>query len=586
MYTNLKSIQFLVAALKAYSVKKVVISPGNSHNAIVRSLEEDEYFTTYSIVDERSAAFFACGLAQELKEPIAICCTAGTAATNYMSAVTEAYRRTLPLVVITGDKNQYYLAQNEDQMTDCISIFKSITKRDCILPIIENKTDEWYCQRVLNDTLLEMNHHGAGPVHIDVPIEAGLSMFAIRETFTTESLPAFHKIDRYDLSEDEDLSELFKSIIHKKIFVLCGQDDHISDKEIELLEKIFAGYNCVFGTDKLSNLHCSGTVDITRAKQSMLYKLDAFWPDVVISIGGNPVMDYKFKFKTDRPLIHWDVNESGRLADPFKKLKCIFEGTTEQFLEKMASYGDANVSHAYYEKWKKAYDEFVFPEFEYSNLYALQKLMCAMPEKSNFNIGNSTIIRLACFFDLDDSIQVYCNRGVNGIDGCVSTYIGQAAASPDTLNFLAVGDLTFFYDMNSLWNHHVGNNVRIMLSNNEGAALFHFNQGTHNYPQLNQNVAAEHFTSAKGWVESLGFKYLSCHNKDEFDAALDEFTVKTSDKPIFFEVFTQKEKDAEIQHKFYESVIRKDKKEAARDNAKKIIKSIIGDDMVRKIRGK
>lgn len=122
MYSNLKNVQYLIAGLKSYGINKVVVSPGNSHNAIVRSMEEDDFFTTYNIVDERSAAFFACGLSQEFKETIAICCTAGTAASNYLTGITEASRRGLPIVVITGDKNPYYLAQYEDQMIENMSI--------------------------------------------------------------------------------------------------------------------------------------------------------------------------------------------------------------------------------------------------------------------------------------------------------------------------------------------------------------------------------------------------------------------------------------------------------------------------------
>lgn len=574
MYSNLKSVQYLIAALKTYNISDVVVSPGNSHNAIVRSLEEDKFFKTYNIVDERSAAFFACGLSQELKRPIAICCTAGTATTNYMTGVTEAYRRGLPIVVITGDKNQYYLAQYEDQMIDSVSIFRSIVRADCVLPIIENEKDEWYCQRVLNETLLELNHHGVGPVHIDVPIEAG--MFAIGEYFTVSKLPDFHKIDRYDLNSNTDMQPLFESLKGKKVLLMCGQDDHIPDREIQLIEKISEQYNCVFATDKLSNLHCKGTVEVTRATycENMMAEL---LPDVLISIAGNPVMAYKGTFK--KPQVqceHWIVNEEGRVADPFKKLTTVFEGTTLQFLEEMAKHTAIKGDNTYYFGWKEAYDKIKIPKLDYSNLYTVKALMERMPHGCNFNIANSTTIRLAQFFDLDDSIQIYCNRGVNGIDGCVSTFIGQAAASPDKLNFLIVGDLTFFYDMNALWNRYQGKNIRIMLNNNEGASLFHYNQGLKKYPTLNLNVAAEHFATAKGWVESQGYIYLSAKNKEEFDSNLEIFLSEDSDKPIFFEVFTHKEMDAKLQHQFNADLKVIDAKTMAKNKLKKIIKSAIG----------
>ena len=310
-------------------------------------------------------------------------------------------------------------------------------------------------------------------------------------------------------------------------------------------------------------------------------------PDVIISIAGNTALDYKFQLKDDSFYAeHWIVNPEGRVADPFRKLTAVFEGSTLQFLEQMAEYGSENSVHSYYEQWKGCAESVSVPDFPYSNLYTVKKLMELMPAESVFNIANSTTIRIAQYFDLDDSVEVYCNRGVNGIDGCVSTFIGQAAASPDKLNFLVVGDLTFFYDMNAVWNRYVGNNVRIMLNNNEGAALFHFNQGVSNYPKLNENIAAEHSATAKGWVESQGFRYLGARNKEEFDKHLPEFLSESSDKPVFFEVFTHKEKDADIQHDFYDKIILKDTLTATKDNAKKLIKSVLGEDMVRKLKSK
>lgn len=366
---------------------------------------------------------------------------------------------------------------------------------------------------------------------------------------------------------------------------MCGQDDHIEDREIKLIEQISEKYNCVFATDKLSNLHCKGTIEISRAVKRMSFSLSTLWPDIIISIAGNPAMDYKFQLKRqDKKAEHWIVNEEGRIADPFKKLTTVFEGNTIQFLEKMAQYGDTGSTHDYFKSWKTAYDEVTVPEFEYSNLYTVQKLMKQMPAKSNFNIANSTTIRISQYFDLDDSIQVYCNRGVNGIDGCVSTFVGQASVSPNVLNFLIVGDLTFFYDMNSIWNRYVGKNVRIMLNNNEGAALFHFNQGTIKFPTLNENVAAEHFATAKGWVESQGFKYLSANNKEEFDENLKEFLSADSERPIFFEVFTHKDNDAKLQHDFYDTIALKSNMKAVKYGAKKLIKSVLGEKTIQKLK--
>ena len=574
MYSNIKNVQYLVAALKSYNINKIVISPGNSHNAIVRSIEEDDFFETYSIVDERSAAFFACGIAQELNQPVAICCTAGTAASNYLSGVTEAFRRNLPLVVITADKHPYFLNQNEDQMIDQMSMFDTVTKCNKSLPEIENSIDQWYCQRLLNETLLELDHNGVGPIHINVPITKG--MFAIGDDFNTVELPKFNRIYRHILKNSkENWREIFEYLIGKKVLFICGQDYHIKQEEIKCFEKIFEKYNCIFAVDKISNIHCEGAIEISRAVRSMGNRSAFTKPDIVISLAGNTALDYKFYLKNAN-IEHWIVDNSGKIADPFKSLKRVFEGDLIDFLNEMLKYGDSAADNEYFNSWKACYDDFKMPEFEYSNIYSLEKLLNNLPKNSNLNIGNSTNIRLAQYFDIDPSVQIYCNRGVNGIDGCVSTFIGQAAVSPEKINYLVVGDLTFFYDMNSIWNHYVGSNVRIMMNNNEGAALFHFNQGLEKYPTLNENVAAEHFAKAKGWVESQGFKYLSASNKEEFDENLKEFLATDCDKPIFFEVFTKKEQDAKLQKEFYEKVAIYDARSAAVKLAKKTIKKVLG----------
>ncbi len=595
MYSNVESVQFLVAGLKAYCIHSVVVSAGTSHDAIVRSLEEDPYFTTYSVVDERSAAFFACGISQELGCPVAICCTAGTAAINYLSGLTEASKRNLPIVAITADKNPYYLNQNEDQMIDQPSVFKPIVKYSCRLPIIKNNQDKWYCQRIINEALLEMNHHGAGPVHIDVPIEAG--MFAIDGVFTTEELPTFQKIDRYILGDATvQWEKLFETLADKKILIQCGQDINPSVKKKELIEKITKKYNCVVAVDKLSNLYGKGIVEASKATRVFFNNYEKLFPEIIISLEGSST-DYKFKLKTSRPgMTHWLVCEDGVIRDMFRKLSTVFEGTAVGFLEIMSQYGGSS-DGSYYNAWKVATDQFNIPEIEYSNLYAIKEMMKRIPAKANLNIGNSSPIRVSQYFDLDQDVKVFCNRGVNGIDGCVSTFIGQAAVSPEKLNYLIVGDLSFFYDMDSLWNRYIGKNVRIMMSNNGGAALFHFNQGLQKYPTLNENVAAEHFASAKGWVESQGFIYMSAHNKEEFDEAIDTFMVSETEKPLFFEVFTKKEVDAEIQHKFFDKITlpapehesseeQSVKKNSIGKRTKEAVKVFLGEELVNKIRNR
>ena len=539
MYTNHKSAQYVVSMLKKQGILQVVISPGNSHNPIVRSIEEDGSFKTYSITDERSAAFFAIGLSQQQLKPIAILCTSGTATSNYLSGVTEAFRRQIPLVVITADKHPYYLYQMEDQMIHQPSIFEKVTKKSVTLPEIQDARDDWYCRRLLNEAFLELNHHGTGPIHINVPISYG--MHAIGDTFTTKELPDINIIKRFDtLSDQPHLAELFDSLKDKRVMIMCGQNYQFSQKETDLLDAVSKRYNCVLCVDVLSNLSLERSVKMTRLDSYIASTV----PDIIITIDGNPVTNYKFRLKnTQEPFQHWHVTSTGQVADPFRKLNVVFEGCAEQFLGHMVQYGNVNASSEYFEYCKTLESSFHIPELAYSSPYACQQILTHLPENSLLNLGNSTTIRLAEYFDFHPSIRVYCNRGVNGIDGCMSAFVGQSACT-EKLSFLLIGDLTFFYDMNALWNRYVGKNVRIALFNNSGASLFHFGQGLKNYPGLNENVAAEHFVSAQGWCESLGMKYLSAKDKPGLESALQEFLSPEAEGPIILEILTHKEQDA------------------------------------------
>ena len=569
MYSNLKNVQILVAGLKAFGIRRAVVSPGNSHNAIVRSIEEDGFFTTNSVVDERSAAFFACGLAQELREPVALLCTAGTAASNYLTGVTEAARRGLPLVVITGDKHPYYLGQGEDQQIDARAIFTNVVRDSVLLPICRDVKDEWYCERLVNQALLELDHHGTGPVQIDVPIEDG--MFAVGPSFTTRELPSFKKIERVDpLSGDDAWERAFRSLEGKRVLVMYGQDYPGSGAD-PLLDEIAGKYDVAVSVDKLSNVHASCCVETQTAFYAGS-SADGLVPDVIISLAGNPATQYKFQVK-NKGAESWLVLPEGEVRDYYRGLTRVFECGHVEFLRRMARADVAPTKGSYLSDWRRAVSVKPAPEFSWSELYSISRLMPVIPAGSILNLANSSTVRLAQYFDLDPSVAVYCNRGVNGIDGCMSAFVGQSAAH-DGMSFLIIGDLTFFYDMNALWNRYVGRNVRIMLVNNGGAALFHFNQGRRAYPGIDENVAASHSVEAGGWVESLGIRYARADSKESFEASLPAFVDPSAEGPMVLECVTDAAADAAEQHRYYDRFL--PAKDKAVAGAKSAVKRILG----------
>lgn len=552
MYSDNKSIQILISLFKEFGVKEAVLSPGSRNVPVVHSVEMDPYFKCHSIVDERGAGYFAIGLAVEKKEPVFISCTSATAAANYSSAVCEAYEQRIPLIILTSDRNPYYLNQLEDQLIPQTQLFPGRTKKQITLPIIKDDLDYWYCRRIVNEALLEMNHRGGGPIHINVPTEWGL----YAQNFNTKELPYIRPIKRVTIRDmfagKVKEVDILKS--QKRILVIYGQSRPASKEQVENINNFTLKYNCVISTETISNISCSNMINtslITRALNKEIFT-NEYAPDIVISVNGNYVSQIKGLLKgCSKDFEHWTINEEGVVVDQFKKLTRIFECSANEFFKYFASYGcDDITKDDYLELWNSKLNSLPKPNFTYSSNFAMQEFLNQVPHNSLIHYGNGVSAHISQYFPVDSSLEHYCHTGTTTIDGSVSTFIGQSSAT-SRLSFLFVGDLSFFYDMNGIWNRYVGKNVRILIYNNEGGETFHWNNAK-DIDTLPQHISAEHFTSAKGWVESRGFKYLSSKNKEEFDINISEFMTAESDQPIVFEVFTKKDLDAKMLMAYYD----------------------------------
>lgn len=550
MYSGIKSVQLLVALLKAHNVKDIVMSPGGSDIAIIHSIETDDFFNCYSVVDERSAVYFAIGIAQQKQTPVACVCTSGTAVSNYLPGMTEAFYQNVPVIAITADKEPYRLNQLMLQKIDQTGIFNSVTKKSVNLPVVKNGNDFWYCERLINEALVELDHHGKGPVHINIPIvESGA-------VYNCDELPTVRKIEiiSRDRSNDVWASFIPKLTSAKKILVIAGQNINFTDDDIKYVEKFAEKYNCVISVEHMSNLKCKGCISTYRVSEVSAPGIFAdLIPDLVISFGNN-IASYKLK-----PLIkenksaytHWQIDEAGRIRDFSDRLTNVFECTPQYFFKYFAENtpeGAAN-NMDYYKLWATKYNEIEYPDFEFSNFYVAKKLSENIPQDSVLHLAILNSTRTMQFFDLTPNVKTYSNIGALGIDGCLSTFLGQAV-STENLAFLVVGDLSFFYDMNAAGIRHVGKNVRIILVNNTGGSEFHFFMGKNKIPTINEHICAEHHKTAEGWIKSLGYDYHSASSKEELDSIIPEFA-KPSDKPMFLEVFTDMEKDAKLTNEFF-----------------------------------
>lgn len=552
--TMKENIRIIVALMKAYGIRQIVLSPGNRDVPLVHMVENDEDFTCYSIVDERSAGFFALGLIERLNCPVAICCTSGTAMCNYVSAVSEAYYQRLPLLILTADRPHYFLNQNEDQMVPQLDLLKSVTKLSVQLPSIATEQDRWYCLNRVHASLLELDHHGKGPVHINFEVPDSATSIS---TGIVDKPVMLSRIRRFEVGrgKQDEWMDCIPQLLSSKIMLLYGQSGTVSEEETELLDLFSKKYDCVIVKDHMANLHCENAFNLYGALNIFSdVEIETLLPDIIITMGGNSVLFQSLKAALAKRKKHtkqWIVSEDGELRDSLRCLNSIFECTTFEFLSYYVNCDNiVNQTEEYIKQWKEALKCITLPDVPYSSLYSVKRLMEDIPEKSIFHIANSSSIRYTNLFELKKSVTVYCNRGTNGIDGSFSAFMGNATVSRE-LCFLLIGDLSFFYDLNACWNRYCGKNIRILLNNNEGAEIFHYSYGS-KISEISY-VSAEHNATAKGWIESRGFQYLCAHNQEEFEKAFPVFMNQNSEKPILFEVFSSKEKDAQILHDYYES---------------------------------
>jgi|AGTN01.1.fsa_nt_gi 2-succinyl-5-enolpyruvyl-6-hydroxy-3-cyclohexene-1-carboxylic-acid synthase len=562
MYSDKKSVLQLVALLKAHDITHIVLSPGSRNAPLIHSFATDKEFTCYSIVDERSAGFFALGVIQAVHKPVAVCCTSGTAALNLGPAVAEAYYQQLPLLVITADRPIAWIGQMDGQTVPQSGMFREITRRSVQLPQIENQEEEWYCNRLINEAILSLNNGSKGPSHINIPLAEPLF------GFNTATLPPVrvirHSKQGYTINKKDKYDERFRG--YSKRMIIVGQlppDNGLA----HLLETLREKWGVVVLAEHLSNIPAKETSLFDVVLRSATEKeLQELTPDLVITLGGHVVSKRLKQFIRSADIReHWHISPFGEVTDTFQRVTDIVRSDNETFLRYLAeSLPDSVTSDSagfqsttsdsaakdFSELWEKACASVTKPEVAFSDLYAIGKFLHKLPENASLQLANSNSVYLAQLFDLPSSVRVFCNRGTNGIEGSLPTAIGYAAAS-NKLTFLLIGDLSFFYNINGHWNNHTHRNLRVLLNNNAGGEIFHMLPGLNKSEALNEYIAAAHTTEAKSWAEQQGFLYLAARNEEELKRHLPVFTAADNERRILLEIFTSMEKNAEQIKSYY-----------------------------------
>lgn len=537
LYTDNKNQQILIALLKAFGIKKVVASPGGTNPALLMSMQSDGFFEMYSCVDERSAAYMACGLSVESNEPVVICCTGATASRNYFSALTEAYYRKIPIVAITCSRPNYVRGHLVPQVTYRDQYPADILVDGENLQIIKKPDDRWDVEFKINKALLALRRHGGGPVHFNV------------ETYTqscsTLALPEVHVIHRITQNDD------FPNLPQGKMAIFIGSHKDMSESLTAKIDLFCEEHNAVVLCDHTSGYYGKYSVPYSLIGTQHQHDFGIAHYDLIIHLG-EISGDYLTQEHISAEHV-WRVNEDGEVRIRFQLLDNVFEMPEEVFFNYyVTGSGVKNLSS--YEACNEAYDT-LYNSISYLPLSLISiawHLAPLMPKKSVIHFAIINALRAWNFFRIDPSIRTYCNVGGFGIDGCTSTLLGASLVNKDRLYYLFTGDLAFFYDLNSLGNRHIGPNVRILLLNDgKGAEFTHFMWPKYQSDRDLFIAGGGHFASqsrtlVKDFAENLGFEYFQATNEQEYKLLYDRFVNPASvGKPMLFEVITSTEGQSE-----------------------------------------
>ena len=528
-YSDKKELRELAALMQAHGITRCVICPG-SRNAPIALTLEAAGFECRAVVDERSAGFAALGWAQQAQAPVAVCVTSGSAVLNLHPAVAEAYYRHTPLLLLTADRPSAWIGQQDGQTLPQPGAFGELVRGAYQLP--ENDADGWATNRIINEALLELRHRGGGPVQLNIPLSEPL--FGTTE----EELPEVRVIRRTELAvmtadEEDELLDIVAELPRRMILV--GQMPQGARIPCELVEE----KQFVTVGEQLSN-----TPLLCGRPESLLSRgTEGMSPDLLITVGGCIISKrLKQLLRSNPPREHWHISRDGEVCDTFCALTRCIEGSDDEVWELLAAFareGDED----FVSGWAEEPPDFATDEF--CGMRAVGAAMAAMPEDAVLHLANSSAVRYAQLFSLTPGVQVECNRGVNGIEGCVSAALGFAAAD-ERLQLIICGDLSFFYDLNALWMPGIGANVRILLLNNGCGGIFSA-IGAPESPL----VHAPHDATAEAWVRSRGFGYSAARNAEELAEGIDYLMQADADRPLLLEVFTDAAEDAALLRDFY-----------------------------------
>ena len=561
MYPKKELAQIVISACSQFNIDTVVISPGSRNAPLTVGFSNHPEIETLSVVDERCAAFFALGIAQQTQKPVAIVCTSGSALLNYYPAIAEAFYSNIPLVVISADRPKHLIDIGDGQTIRQENVFENhilfsanLIDEDVSSSAVENS-------RLIGEAL-QITLSQKGPVHINVPFDEPLYE-TVAELDTVIANSVKQSVDEITSSftprnDDTDYNKL-ASIWNaaKKKMILVGVN--YPDEDLHKLIDVYADDESVLIlTETTSNLHHEKTVN---SIDQLIFSLDehqfeALKPEVLITFGGM-IVSKKIKqfLRKYQPKQHWNI-DAEKAVNTFFCLSEFIQIKPVDFFKNF-NLKITEVESDYQKNWLQIRDEKREKHAEYllkaphSDFKVFEQIIESVPNKSQLQISNSSIIRYAQLFSIDKTNNVFCNRGTSGIDGSTSTAIGAAFANKNQTVFIT-GDLSFFYDSNALWNNNIPANFRIIVINNSGGGIFKIIPGPKS-TNAAKYFETPHSLTAAHLCKMYGLDYLKATSTETVAVQLKGF-YEASEKPKILEIFTPSEENDLILKEYFKYI--------------------------------
>ena len=561
--TDKKTVQIIVALCAQKGVNRVVVSPGSRNAPLSIAFNREKGIDCFVIVDERSAAFFALGMAQKTGEAVALVCTSGTALLNYAPAIAEAFYQRIPLIILSADRPTEWIGQDDSQAINQQALFANYIKYSCQLPVeIMCEDEAWHVNRSVNEALNLAISGRKGPVHINIPLREPLY-----GTTTKNSTPqrVFNQIEGDNSLAEATLQEL-KSRLDKtpKIMLLAGilptQEKKLYQTAIRRLEKLA---HVIVLAEPISNIQTDFTITTIDRVLNVISAEEAelFRPDLLISFGGALVSkQIKTFLKNNPPKEHWYLGKGEVHIDTFRQLTALIQVAPYTFLNQFFD-NQAISTNKYATQWldktkiaKQRHDLFMVSA-PWSDLKAFEVINAALPANSDLQLGNSSAVRYAHLFSMTKLNSIQCNRGTSGIDGSSSTAVGSAYLNELTTTFIS-GDISFYYDSNALWNKYLSSNLRIIVMKNGGGSLFRYIPGPSEVEELEEYFETAQELNIEKMASLYELPFYRASSEEELIAILPQFYAPHS-KTVILEVSTPRLENDKVLKEYFSAMKKK-----------------------------